>query len=667
MNIHQEHSAAEATDLLAAALEQHQAGRRDDAERLYLQALEAEPEEPTALYLYGLMSFEAGRTEQAAELFEQVVRLRPDHVEAQVTLANLRHWRGEHRAAVAGYRRAVALDPDRADAAIGIANALREAGERAAAVEAGKAAAGRFPANPAAQMALAAAQVAAGYLDEAIAAYRDAIVLDPRLLAAHAGLALALLDAGRAEGAVAAADAALALDAAMPEAWFARGAAMLALRRPDQAINALECAAAIDPGRAAIQLNLGNAYAESDCAEAAERCLKAALALDPSLGEAHASLGSVYLRADRKAAAEHHSRQALALDPGMLVPHQNLASLLAEQGRLDEAKHHRDLAYTGRNLFVEPASGFALTVLMPTTAESGNVPLRCLMPPERFSRLHWVVEYASDAQAQSLPPFDVVFNAIGDADLAGPTAAPLRRFLADCDRPVLNPPDRVARTRRDLMPDLLGSIPGVVAPAVVRLSAAAIAREGLAGAVAEAGLEPPLLIRPIGSHGGKGLRLASTMADLQALAVPGDGYATAFEDYRSADGYYRKYRMIFVDRRPYPYHLAISRDWLVHHESAAMAADAARRAEEERFLDDPDAALGPAATAAVAAIGRALDLDYAGVDFSVLADGRVLVFEANATMLVHAEAPDGVYAYKTPAVAAITGAFQAMMASATAH
>jgi tetratricopeptide (TPR) repeat protein len=654
----------EATDVLAAALEQHQAGRHDDAERLYRQALDADPREPTALYLYGLMVFEAGRADEAADLFEQVVALRPDHVEAQITLARLRHWRGEPVAAIEGYSRALALDATRADAAVGLANALRESGDVAGAIEAGRAVSSRFPNDAAARASLGAALFAAGELEATIDAYRIAIDLDPASTATRTALALALLDAGQPEPAVAEASAALDLDPTLAEAWFARGAASLALRRPEEAITALEWASAIDPSRAATQLTLGNAYAEADHAGPAERCLKAALVLDPALAEAHASLGSVYLRADDKAAAERHSRQALALDPGMLAPHQNLASLLAEQGRAADARRHRDLAYTGRNLFVELAPRSRLTVLMPTTAESGNVPLDTLMPRDRFSRLRWVVEYAGQDQVLDLPPYDLVFNAIGDSDLAGPTDAAMRRFLSHCERPVLNAPGAVMRTRRDAMPGLLGDIPGVSVPAVARISAAAIERHGLADAIQRAGMAAPVLVRPTGSHGGKDLHLAATTAQLDTLTASGDHYATAFHDYRSADGYFRKYRVVFVDRRPYPYHLAIARDWLVHHESASMADDAARRAEEHRFVDDPQAVLGQAAMAAIGEVGRRLDLDYAGLDFSLLADGRVLVFEANATMLVHREPDDGVFAYKNRTVAAIVEAFEAMLIAA---
>ena len=83
-----------------------------------------------------------------------------------------------------------------------------------------------------------------------------------------------------------------------------------------------------------------------------------------------------------------------------------------------------------------------------------------------------------------------------------------------------------------------------------------------------------------------------------------------------------------------------------------------------RYLENPQSALGRDAWAAVAAIGQAMDLDYAGVDFSLLPDGRVLVFEANATMLVHPETPDGPLAHKNPFVQQIVDAFQAMLVRA---
>jgi hypothetical protein len=154
--------------------------------------------------------------------------------------------------------------------------------------------------------------------------------------------------------------------------------------------------------------------------------------------------------------------------------------------------------------------------------------------------------------------------------------------------------------------------------------------------------------------------LAVECADLDP---DGAVYVTAFHDYASPDGLYRKYRTIFVDRRPYPYHLAISPNWLVHYFSADMVAHPEKLDEERRFLEDPDNVLGPRATAAIAAVAQRLDLDYAGADFTLLPDGRVLLFEANATMLTHAELEDGPLAHKNPHVSRIFAAFDAMLDS----
>jgi len=300
-------------------------------------------------------------------------------------------------------------------------------------------------------------------------------------------------------------------------------------------------------------------------------------------------------------------------------------------------------------------------VLILSTTESGNTPDRYLIPPARFTRLLWFVEYASERQLAELPAYDVAFNAIGDEDLASPTAANAGRFAAEADKRLLNPPAKIARTRRDLAETLLGRIPGLKIPRTVRIEAADVAAVGVREVARRAGIAEPFLVRPVGSHGGKGLLLIGGSEPEEALTPAGAYYLTAFEDFRSADGFYRKYRMIFVDRTPLPYHLAISPHWKVHYESSGMEDDAARLAEEVRFLDDPEAALGADAYAAVAAIGRAMDLDYAGVDFTLLPDGRVLLFEANATMLVHPETSDSPLSHKNPAIERILAAFREML------
>lgn len=357
-------------------------------------------------------------------------------------------------------------------------------------------------------------------------------------------------------------------------------------------------------------------------------------------------------------------RLVLTLDPHVAIAWQNLAAILASVGHMDEATAYRDRAYRIQRVFIEGTGTQQRRVLILCAAHaSGNVPFDALLPSTTCCRIKYAIDYAADEEDQQLPAYDLVFNAIGDADVAAPLAARLARFVSHCARPVLNPPDAVARTQRHRIANLFGGLPDVQVAPCVQGDAAAASRAALDALLVEAGIDFPVLARPAATHGGEGLTLCENLSALEAWrsAQVGMSYMTAFRDYRSADGFYRKYRIIFVDREPFPYHLAISPHWMVHYYSAGMEQHAWKLEEERRFLDNPHAALGERMMRAIAAIGRRLDLDYGGIDFTLLPGGQVLIFEANATMLAHFERETGILAHKNPYVQRIVDAFERMM------
>jgi hypothetical protein len=67
---------------------------------------------------------------------------------------------------------------------------------------------------------------------------------------------------------------------------------------------------------------------------------------------------------------------------------------------------------------------------------------------------------------------------------------------------------------------------------------------------------------------------------------------------------------------------------------------------------------------ALARIQAILGLDYAGIDFGLSATGDLLLFEANATIMVNPPEPDQRWAYRRPAVERIFAAVRRML---TAH
>jgi hypothetical protein len=81
-----------------------------------------------------------------------------------------------------------------------------------------------------------------------------------------------------------------------------------------------------------------------------------------------------------------------------------------------------------------------------------------------------------------------------------------------------------------------------------------------------------------------------------------------------------------------------------------MAENDCYRREEAGFLDDMAGVLGAKAIAALHGIAKALALDYAGVDFGLDRDGNLLLFEANATMVVARPGNEDHWAYRRSAI-----------------
>ncbi len=481
----------------------------------------------------------------------------------------------------------------------------------------------------------------------------------PADVALRCHFAQALLDEMQWQPAIEAASAAIRQDSRFVEAWLTRATALQALGRWAAAAQDLQQAARLAPLRASILTGIATCYAELDHLQEAEHWLNLAVALEPRSKEAQANLGSILVRLDKLSEAERPCRAALAIDENLVSVHQNLSVILADRDE-QEARRHRDSAYQKQQVFIEPAlherSAPACehhAVLVLAAADSGNVPLRHLLPKCHFTIIRWYIEYATPRQFDTLPRFGAVFNSIGDADFIPQISSDTAQDLTKLGSKLLNPFDLVALTSRDNLANLLRTIPSVVVPTTIRLACAG------APATLPAELQGPVLLRPAGSHGGAGVVKLAKLTDAAADPKPGS-FLTEYVDCRAADGWYRKYRAIFVGGKAFPYHLAISSQWLVHYWTAGMDCDPVRRAEESAFLHDPAEAIGSSAWAAIDAIGRRLGLDYAGIDFAILPDGRVLVFEANATMLVHPER-DTMFAYRRPAIAAIQEAFTGMI------
>ena len=61
-------------------------------------------------------------------------------------------------------------------------------------------------------------------------------------------------------------------------------------------------------------------------------------------------------------------------------------------------------------------------------------------------------------------------------------------------------------------------------------------------------------------------------------------FVANFIDYASADGLFRKFRVVQIDGRAFVCHMGISEHWMVHYPYDEMKADAGRRQEEAAMM-----------------------------------------------------------------------------------
>ncbi len=409
-----------------------------------------------------------------------------------------------------------------------------------------------------------------------------------------------------------------------------------------------------DPTHAGALANLGALLFAAGYTSAARIVFTQAVAAHPGDPAPHVQLANLLRQADSPQAARAAYEAALRLDPTCPEAHQGMSYLLDASDPC-AASRHRTLGFANRVLTTSDyhGDGPPVTVLQLVSAYGGNIPTRRILD-DRHCRTHTLVVDFAD-RAMDLPPHDVVFNAIGDADRCAPSLAAARGLLGATGARVVNPPDKVMATTRAENARRLARLHGVIVPHMAIVPRAACAE-------IPPGFTPPFLLRSPGFHTGQHFHRIDHASDLPAAlaALPGDNlvaieYLNAF----GPDGAARKYRVMFIGGVLMPLHLAIGTGWKLHYFSADMARCADHRAEEAAFLDDMAPRLGPIACAALAAIAATLGLDYGGIDFALAPDGRVILFEANATMVLVPPPLDPMWDYRRPAIkqalAAATG------------
>lgn len=253
----------------------------------------------------------------------------------------------------------------------------------------------------------------------------------------------------------------------------------------------------------------------------------------------------------------------------------------------------------------------------------GNMPIMAALSGP-LQEQGWEVQYAYLGQPTELDieGVNIILNCICDASIQCLSVTMLQELAAKTGIAVLNPASRIASSTRDQLTHFAGK--GATIPRTSRYS---VTRVDFAEHLYQHGHTLPVLVRPIGEHGSHGLRRIQRASDFQSDAETSDYFITDFVDFVSADGLYRKYRMIYVAGQMLRRHLMIGTNWLLDLKSRQYMQNYPELINEEKAFLAGD---GEDAADALAQLFARSGLDFGVVDYAMDAEGRPTVFEMNA-------------------------------------
>ncbi len=282
------------SELLAAAVEHHQAGRLRPAEQLYRQILQADPRHADATHLLGVLAGQTGNHAAAVQWITAAIEINPLQAVFHVNLGQFYRDLQKQPEAIACFRRALQLTPDDFLAHNHLGRALMDNDQCDEAVAAFRLSVELNPRFAESQYHLGVLLHWQGRFAEAVVHLQQAVELAPNNLAAHNRLGNALADAGRM----------------------------------DEAVECHRRVVQMQPNLAAGYSELGNVLINRGNLAEGEACCRRAIELQPDLFEAHNNLGTSLSRQGRCDEAVACYRQTLALRPDVSVVHHHLLATL---------------------------------------------------------------------------------------------------------------------------------------------------------------------------------------------------------------------------------------------------------------------------------------------------------------------------------------------------
>jgi len=284
-----------AEDSLKIAWEHHQAGRLLEAENLYRQIIEVQPESANVLCLLGIAARQQGKIAEAIDFYEQAIAQNPDLVEAHLNNANALLDVGEYQRAIASYEQVIKMQPNSALAYNNLGWLKQQLGEIDSAILYYQTALQLAPNLYETAHNLAHLFKEKKQFNEAVACYLKALQINPNLTSSLMGLGTVWQQQGKLAEAFNCYQQAVKLEPNNPEAHNNVGAFYHTQGNAKAAIPYYRHALKLKPDFVDAINNLGHALVDLGEFQEAFYCHTRALELQPDNATAHLELGLILL------------------------------------------------------------------------------------------------------------------------------------------------------------------------------------------------------------------------------------------------------------------------------------------------------------------------------------------------------------------------------------
>jgi tetratricopeptide (TPR) repeat protein len=382
-----------------------------EAEKVYRQVLQDEPNHPEALYLMGTLAGQRGDLDGAIDLVRRSIRHKGDVAEAHRNLGVLLAQSKRYTDALASFSEAARLRPDDAQIHQHIGNIFTILNRLDEAITAYKKAILLEPGFAAAFVGLGDALTGKDRCDEALSAYSRAAQLNPKVAEIHTSMGKALFKRGRFDEAALAHLRAIQLKPDFALAHFFLGHAYRACgdRGMESALSAYRQAAKLKPDLVEAYISMAVILADMLRFDEAMQCYARAAELQPNAALTHEAIGAIQLRQKGAEAAAEHFRRAVAIDPDLFSSWNYLGLALQAQGRFDEAEDcFRQM------LALRPKSVLAHSQMVTSSRKKGSQKeieplLELLRQPDLTTEQRLNAEFAIGTALDDAERFDEAF------------------------------------------------------------------------------------------------------------------------------------------------------------------------------------------------------------------------------------------------------------------